>query len=135
MGDERTQDFTSYRRELRGPPPDFAKARAERRANLAQDVGQGLICDTPAARTTDPETSHEAADFVRETGTKAAHQQLIVDAVRRMPGLTVIEIGVQVGLSHVKVGKRMKELETAQRVFRGDKRRVDGLSYLTWWPK
>lgn len=112
---------------------DFDKARAQRRAYVGRDIAAGLICDTPAARVTDPDTSHEAADFIRATS-KANHQQRILDCVQRLPGLTVIEIARQVGLDHVRVGKRMSELETAQRIVRGEKRRVGKLNYCTWFP-
>lgn len=43
--------------------PDLFQARAARRRR------PGVITDTPRARTQDPETSHEAAEKIKTTGT------------------------------------------------------------------
>lgn len=117
------------------PAPDLDKARAERRANLASNIAAGLLCDTPIARNTDPNASHAAAEFMRASGARASQQQRILDVVRRLPGLTVVEIAVQVGLNDHKVGKRLSDLANAAKIERGDERVVEGLSYTTWWPK
>lgn len=137
MGDERAADFRSYREQRLGLrlPPDLDKARAERRANVARGIEHGLLCDTPIARNTDPETSHQAAEFMRATGAGASQQQRILDMVRRLPGLTVVELAVQVGLNDHKVGKRLSDLANAKKIERGDERVVGSLSYTTWWPK
>lgn len=116
------------------PPPDLDKARAQRRANVAQDRRAGLIADFPAARNTDPETSHAAAQQVRKSGAKAAHQQRVLDAVLRLPGLTYRELAVQCGLERHEVARRLPELERALLTRKGEERVVDGYSYTTWWP-
>ncbi len=135
VGDERMDEFRQYRRQQLGiRPPDLDKARAQRRANVARNIADGLLCDTPIARNSDPATSHGAADFLRRTGARASQQKLILDVVRRLPGLTVVEIAVQCGLNDHKVGKRLSDLAHAQKISRGDERVVNGLSYTTWWP-
>jgi hypothetical protein len=119
----------------RRAPPDLDKDRAARRANLAGNIAAGLLCDTPIARNTDPDTSHAAAEFMRASGARATQQQRILDVVRRLPGLTVVELAVQVGLNDHKVGKRLSDLATAQKIGKGDERHVNGLPYSTWWPR
>jgi hypothetical protein len=44
--------------------------------------------ETPAARNTDPVTSHEAAEHHTRTGKRAYQQSLTVAAVRAFPGKT-----------------------------------------------
>lgn len=137
VGDESRTEFRSYRQAQLGirQPPDLDKARAERRANVRHAIDDGLLCDTPIARNTDPETSHAAAAFLRSSGARASHQQRILEVVRRLPGLTVIEIAVQCGLNDHKVGKRLSDLATAGKISRGEERQVGQLSYTTWWAR
>jgi len=133
MGDEHSAMVRKYHG-LDRPPPDLDKARAERRANVARNIADGLLCDMPIARNTDPATSHAAADFLRTSGTRTSHQMLILDVVRRLPGLTVVEIAVQCGLNDHKVGKRLSDLANARKISRGDERQVGNLGYTTWYP-
>lgn len=55
--------------------------------------GAGLLADLPRARTTDPETSHVAAERIRETGQLRESQRVVLDAVTRWPGRTAVELG------------------------------------------
>ena len=55
--------------------------------------GAGLLADVPRARVTDPETSHRAAERIRETGQLRESQWLVLDAVTRWPGRTAVELG------------------------------------------
>lgn len=117
------------------PPPDVDKARAEKRANLATVIDHGAICDTPAARNTDPDSSHAAARAVRLNGSRASIQQRALEIVQKLPGLTVVEIAVQLGLQSHTVGRRLSDLFQAERIKKGtEDRYVDGLPYTTWWP-
>jgi len=110
------------------------KAQATRRANVARNIDDGLISETPAARNTDPETSHEAVDHIHETGQRAAHQKIVLEMVLKLPGLTYRELGVQTGLERHAVMRRLHDLVDAGRVVKGEKRQVGKLKYTTWWP-
>lgn len=115
------------------PAPDLAKARAHRRANVEKVIEHGAICDTPAARNTDPETSHKAAEHVRLNGSRASIQKRALEVIEKLQGLTVVEIAVQLGLPSHTVGRRLSDLCMAKRIRKGAERYVDGLPYLTWW--
>lgn len=116
------------------PVTDLDKARAQRRANVSRSIRQRLICDTPAARNTDPESSHVAAGVVKANGSRATLQHRVLDVVQRLEGLTVVEIAVQLGLHSHTVGRRLSDLAMAGGIRRGEQRYVDGLPYTTWWP-
>lgn len=51
-----------------------------------------LLTDTPRARATDPESSHEAADRIKRTGRLSLHQRQALEAVRKWPGRTAAEL-------------------------------------------
>lgn len=119
------------------PVMDIGKARAVRRASVSRNIQQGLIAEVPAARTTDPETSHEAADLVTRTGKRATHQLLVLDCVRRMPGMTYHHIAVQTGLERHEAMRRLGDLKGSAPplVRHGEPRIVNGRPCVTWWPK
>jgi hypothetical protein len=77
--------------------------------------GQGVLPFTrlagfvPRARRTDPLTSHEAAARVPEFGDD--HRDRIVAALREHGPGTCWDIAGWTGLDHVRVARRMKELE------------------------
>lgn len=95
-----------------------------------------LITATPAARATDPESSHLAAEGVTANGQRGAQQQAVLAAVRRWPGLTSAELAQRMGVSRYVPGRRLSELETAQKVRKGEIRRcaIGNRSAVTWWP-
>lgn len=131
-------------------PLDPPKARAQRRANVARNIEHGLISETPAARNTDPETSHKAVEAILESGLRATNQQKVLEAVRRLPGLTYVELAKQCGLEKHEVMKRLNDLkggivmlksgsiERPRLVVKGEARSYfDGRqtrSCVTWWP-
>lgn len=90
--------------------------------------------ETPAARSTDPETSHEAATAITGSGKRARQQRAIVALVRRYPGRTAGELAKLVVAGdhsdlpddeiacYQDIQRRFNELEP-QFVHRGDKRR------------
>jgi len=63
------------------------------------------------ARNTDPETSHEAARELVESGAQAQQQAQVAAAVRRHPGLTSRELAFSAGLDRHMVARRLPELE------------------------
>lgn len=115
-------------------PLDPGQARAQARANLATTIEDRLICDTPAARNTDPATSHVAAQAVRLNGVKASLQKRLLEVVKLLPGLTVVHYAKQLGLDSHRVGRRLSDLKNAGRIRADGEMYVEGLPYTTWWP-
>jgi hypothetical protein len=93
----------------------------------------------PAARLTDPETSHEAAEKVTSGGTRRRDMADILAVVRRAPGLTYREIHAR--LPHIAepatVAKRLSDLERVGEIEKSDKRvcRIGGNPCTTWQPR
>lgn len=79
--------------------------------------------ETPAARATDPDTSHLAAEEITASGARAEQQAQTIAAVREHPGCTMSELARRTGLDRYMLGRRISECETAGAVFRGLKRR------------
>jgi hypothetical protein len=92
--------------------------------------------ETPAARNTDPSTSHEAAAEITASGLRAFQQAQTVSAIRAYPGHTMQELAALTGLERYMLGRRVSECETAGLVVRGIKRKcaVTGRSAEPWWP-
>jgi hypothetical protein len=98
-----------------------------------------LLSQSPIARRRDPETSHEAAEHITNSGKRASQQNAVLDLVRRYPGHTSAELAVR-GLSGLidrwTVARRLPELRSAFLVKNGDKRKCGetGSNALTWYP-
>ena len=88
------------------------------------------------ARSTDPQTSHDAARHIVASGQQALQQEQTRDAVACHPGLTSNELARATGLDRYMLARRLPELCDSDRVVRGDARRcsVSGRSAATWWP-
>lgn len=97
-------------------------------------VGNRRI-ETPAARATDPQSSHAAADLVTSTGTRQNHIAIVIEAVRAHPGRTSAELTRYTGLERHEVARRTSDAETAGAIHKGAIRRCDvsGRSAVTWW--
>lgn len=95
-----------------------------------------LIAATPAARSTDPETSHLAAEENTLSGRRAVQQHAVLAAVMSHPGLTSRELAQAAGMDRYVVARRLPELEAAKRVHKGEARecRVNKRRAVTWWP-
>lgn len=91
---------------------------------------------TPAARATDPNSSHDTADEITRSGLRAEQQALTLAAIRAFPGNTMQELAELTGHSRYMLGRRVSECETAGAVRRGQKRKctVTGRSAEPWWP-
>lgn len=63
------------------------------------------------ARNTDPDTSHEAARDLVDTGTQAQQHAQVASALRLHPGLTSRELAFSAGLDRHMVARRLPELE------------------------
>lgn len=79
---------------------DLPAARERRRRSLI-----GLLGDTPRSRVTDPETSHQAAQAVKDSGSLRQNQLIVLNAVHLWPGRTAVELGhlmAQAGMTVVR---------------------------------
>lgn len=99
-------------------------------------MGLDLIAATPAARNTDPETSHLAAEENTRSGRRAVQQHAVLAAVMAQPGLTSRELAQAAGMDRYVVARRLPELEAAKIVRKGGARecRVSKRRAVTWWP-
>lgn len=96
---------------------------------------------TPAARNTDPESSHIAADRITSSGKRETHQRQILDLLRRCDGRTSAELAAlaqREGMVHLdrhEVARRLPELATAGAVRRGAQVtcRENGTKATSWW--
>lgn len=93
--------------------------------------------ETPAARATDPETSHIAAAEHTASGKRGTNVAAVIDLVRACPGLTSAELARRSVLTRHEVARRLPEAETAGAVRKGEKRRcsANGTLAMTWWPQ
>ena len=91
---------------------------------------------TPAARNTDPITSHLAAGSVTKSGSRQTHSQLCRDAVRKYPGASSARIAKLTGLDRHEAARRLADL-TDLYVEKGEPARCKlckGNLCVTWWP-
>lgn len=91
---------------------------------------------TPAARGTDPSSSHESAEHITSTGTRRRHMTIVVCAVAAYPGLTSAELAPLCGLERHEVARRTSDAEAAGAIRKGPmKRQANGRSAVTWFPE
>lgn len=102
--------------------------------NNPMPPGSVHICPPMAkARASDPDTSHEAAKEVEDSGKASAQRSRCLALVRKSPGMTAGEIQARLGfLAH----KRLPELRDLYLVRNGEARKctVSGTRRITWWP-
>ena len=95
-----------------------------------------LLAETPAARRSDPVTSHEAAEAVTADGTRASQQREVVRLVQEYPGLTSAELSRRSGrLDRWQIARRLPEVAPVH-VDKGAPRHCHqtGRRCVTWWP-
>lgn len=92
--------------------------------------------ETPAARNTDPQTSHLAADAITASGERHAQLVQAIHVVEKYPGLTSYELSVRTGLDRYMLARRLPEAVTAGRVVKGGAREctVTRHKATIWWP-
>lgn len=93
------------------------------------------IFDPPAARTTDPDTSHEA-DERNKGGDRDRQCALVLAALEKTPNTTSRELAEYHGLDRHLCGRRLSTLEHRRKVIKGEKRacRFAGTNAYTWRP-
>ena len=90
----------------------------------------------PAARSSDPVTSHIAAETVQRTGKRARNQGLALGLVLRYPGCTACELAAMTEhLDRYELSLRLPELATDGVIVRGERRRskATGNQAVTWY--
>lgn len=105
------------------------------------------LTDTPRARRTDPATSHQAADRIKDSGALGAQQHAVLALVRAYPGCTSAEIAMHYAISRgdgpgawredrPMTARRLPELSPVH-VRKGEPREctLTGSQCLTWWPR
>ena len=88
----------------------------------------------PIARTTDPDTSYEAAEILNESGVRTTLMEQCLEFVQRFPGHTAGEIGDRTGLGHDRVWRRLSDLKNLGRVIQGPAKQWHGRAQVTWLP-
>ena len=104
--------------------------------NATADLFDAPNIRTPAARSTDPETSHIAAEAVTTSGVRAHQQRQVLAALREWPGCTSAELAQRASMDRYAVARRLPELVPTFAV-QGTARRcqVSGRPAVTWWAR
>lgn len=94
------------------------------------------MAETPAARNTDPVTSHLAADAITASGERGRQQQIVEATVFMFPGCTSAELARCCELDRFQIARRCPEVELAGRIQRGEPRKcaVGHRKAITWFP-
>ncbi|WP_291774875.1 winged helix-turn-helix domain-containing protein [Luteibacter sp.] len=92
--------------------------------------------ETPAARRTDPKTSHLAADQITASGKRGQQQAQAIAAVRAFPGMTSFELAMRTNLDRYMLARRLPECVTAGSVRKDEPRTcsITGRLATTWFP-
>jgi len=88
------------------------------------------IFSFPASHRNDPATSHAAEARVTRSGTRKNHAELVLEAVRKNPGLTAPELMPITRLGEYQVRRRLSDLREAGKVQRQHERDNNSC----WWP-
>lgn len=89
----------------------------------------------PIARDSDPESSHEAAREITQSGARMRQLEIVLNAVRERPGCTSLELSTRIRLDRYAVARRLPELESAGLIRRGEIRlcSVGERKGITWY--
>ncbi len=66
---------------------------------------------TGLAHSGDPDTSHEAAQHIVASGTQGRQMTIVLDTVRRHPGLTSLALADHCDLDRYQVARRLADLK------------------------
>lgn len=89
----------------------------------------------PLAARNDPETSHQAAEEMVQTGRLAFQHKQTLEALRKFPGLTSEELSYKSGLDYHAVARRLPDLEKLGKAFKGPNRicKRSSRNRVTWY--
>ena len=88
----------------------------------------------PLARSSDPVTSHLAAEKFTKSGKRQSQKQMVLDAVRSFPGRTSAELANLMRVSRYLPARRLPDLKADGLIVVGGMRecRITGERSLTW---
>jgi len=89
----------------------------------------------PNARTTDPESSHQAGEGIEASGNATTQRRIALEAVKRRPGYTAKELAVTCNIDRYMLSRRLPELRYKGLVVNGGMRKcatVGGKLSQTW---
>jgi hypothetical protein len=107
------------------------------RQEVFWDREQSLrLVETPIARSSDPESSHRAAAEITASGRRQQQITMVINMVRKFPGMTSMELAGMTGEDRYVIARRLPEAATAGAVCKGQQRScaVTSKLALTWWP-
>ena len=86
------------------------------------------------ARSSDVETSHDAAEQHERSGKAGHNRSLVLQAVREHSGMTAAELGQITGLGHIETQRRLSDLKNDNLVAMWPARKcsVNGTNMRTW---
>ena len=92
--------------------------------------------ETPAARNTDPSTSHEAADEITQSGKRQTQMDKVIAMVEEDQGLTAAELAKKNKVCRYMTARRLADASDIF-VMKGSKTKcsVAGRNAVTWWMK
>lgn len=92
--------------------------------------------ETPAARRTDPISSHLAAEQITASGARGQQQAQAAAAVRAFPGCTSFELAMKTSIDRYVLARRLPECVTGNTVRKGELKTcsVTGRKAIAWWP-
>ena len=99
------------------------------------------MAGTPLARNSDPQTSHDAAEFIDGSGLAAGQRRKCLDFLLSHPGAIAAEVSVGTGLGRDdtdihRVSRRLSDLQNAGYIRPGSKRIApSGRGQQSWWPE
>ena len=93
-------------------------------------LAEPLASPKPAARTTDPASSHVAAEQVHNSGAAARQRERVIDLVYMHPGKTSKELAALSDLDRYQIARRLPEAEKAGVV----RREAKGRNECRWYP-
>lgn len=97
---------------------------------------QPIRVETPAARASDPVTSHLAAEEHTRSGKRGHQQSQAAAAVKALPGRTSFELALATDICRFVLARRLPECVTGGSVLKGAPKHcsVTGKLAVTWWP-
>ena len=87
----------------------------------------------PISRTTDPATSHLAAEAISASGKRESHVALVVEVVRAHPGLVAHEIAPLAGLDYIEAVRRLSDAKNRGLLRQGFAVKWANRPCSTWW--
>lgn len=81
------------------------------------------LFDIPLARNTDPITSHDAAEHMRESGKIGEHERIVLELVKMFPDSTSRELAEHTALGRHEVARRLPGLRDKGLVTQGEPRK------------